>query len=196
MDYFDTSKKEMLEKLYKPDKSFKGTVDVDAISIINELNSKNDYFTTSSCSGRISLFYESSTGKKQDAGWLFVQHGLVTKKELVDALKELPDETLWFKMETPIFHIACRTDAAAETLLGICRNLGFKRSGIIATGNSAGKRIMIEIIFNDKIEVPVAMNKKLFVDENFIEFMLQKANDKFLKNNELLKKFEKELKKL
>jgi tRNA wybutosine-synthesizing protein 3 len=190
MDYFDETKKSMLEKLYKPDKSFKGTVDEDAIPIINELNSKNNYYTTSSCSGRISLFYESSSGKKQDAGSTFVKHELVSKKEVLDALKEIPEETLWFKMETPIFHVACRTNEDAEKLLGVCMKLGFKRSGI----TSIGRRVMVEIIFNDKMEVPISMNKNLFVDDKFIGFLVQKANDKFIKNNKLLKSFEKELK--
>ena len=192
MDYFDETKKAMLEKLYKPDKSFKGTVDEDAIPIIDEINSKKNYYTTSSCSGRISLFYEASTGKKKDAGWTFVEHRLVTKKEILEALKEIPEETLWFKMETPIFHVACRTQEDAEKLLELCMKLGFKRSGI----TSIGKRTMVEIIFNDKIEDPVAMNEKLFVDEQFIGFLVEKANDKFIKNNSLLKSFEKELKKL
>jgi tRNA wybutosine-synthesizing protein 3 len=194
MDYFDESKKSMLDKLYKPDKSFKGSVDEDAIAIINEINSKKNYYTTSSCSGRISLFYESSSGKKQDAGWTFVEHRLVTKKEITDALKEkeIPEETLWFKMETPIFHVACRTNEDAEKLLALSMKLGFKRSGI----TSINRRVMVEIIFNDKIEVPVAMNKKLFVDDQFIEFLVEKANDKFIKNNLLLKRFENELKNL
>jgi tRNA wybutosine-synthesizing protein 3 len=192
VDYFDSTKNSMLEKLYKPDRSFKGTVDEDAIPVINELNSKKDYYTTSSCSGRISLFYESSSGKKHEAGWTFVKHGLVVKKEILEALKELPDETLWFKMETPIFHVACRNTMYAEKLLDICMKLGFKRSGI----TSIGKRVMVEIIFNDKIEVPVAMNKNIFVDEKFIGFLVEKANGKMMKNNELLRKFEKEIKKL
>lgn len=192
MDYFDESKKVMLEKLYKPDKSFKGNVDEDAIHIIDEINSKKDFYTTSSCSGRISLFYESLSGKKQDAGWTYVKHGLSSKKEILDALKELPEETLWFKMETPIFHVACRTDDDAKRLLDMCMKLGFKRSGI----TSSGKRTMVEIIFNDKMEVPVSMNKTLFVDEKFIGFLVEKANQKMEKNNELLRKFEKELKKL
>ncbi|MFA6073476.1 MAG: tRNA wybutosine-synthesizing 3 family protein [Candidatus Woesearchaeota archaeon] len=196
MDYFDKTKKSMLEQLYKPDKSFKGTVDDDAIPVINEFNSKKDYYTTSSCSGRISLFYESSTGKKHEAGWQFVEHRIVTTKEILESLKELPEETLWFKMETPIFHIACRDENSAEKLLELCRNLGFKRSGIISTGNSSGKRIIIEIIFNDKIEVPVAMNGELFVDEKFIKFVIEKANSKFLKNKAALIKFEKELQKV
>jgi tRNA wybutosine-synthesizing protein 3 len=189
MDYFDDTKKAMLEKLYKPDKSFKGNVDEDAIAIINEINSKKDFYTTSSCSGRISLFFESSSGKKHEAGWTYVKHGTVTKTEILEALEKIPSETLWFKMETPIFHVACRTNENAEKLIDICMKLGFKRSGI----TSMGRRVMVEIIFNDKMEVPVAMNGNLFVDEKFIGFLVDRANEKFIKNNKLLKTLEKEL---
>ncbi len=191
MEYFDRSKRSVLEKLFKPDKSRKGDVDELAVPVINALNEKTDFYTTSSCSGRICLFYESSSGKKYDSGWLFVKHGVVSLRELWEPLKNLPNETIWFRCEAPIFHVACRDLKSANRLLDVCRSLGFKRSGII--GN--GRRKLVEIVFNDKMDVPVASRGALFVDEKFLSFLVVKANEKFRKNMVLLKKFEKEIKK-
>jgi tRNA wybutosine-synthesizing protein 3 len=191
MEYFDRSKRSVLEKLFKPDKSRKGGVDEMAVPVINALNEKKDFYTTSSCSGRISLFYESKSGKKHDSGWLFVKHNVVSLRELREPLESLPDESVWFRCEAPIFHVACRDLVAADKLLDICRALGFKRSGII--GNS--RRKLVEIIFNDKMDVPVASNGIIFVDDKFLSFLVKKANEKFRKNLSLLKKFEKEIKK-
>lgn len=193
MEYFDASKRTMLEKLYKPDKSFKGTVDEEAIPIIDAFNAKENYYTTSSCSGRISLFYEAESGRKDESGWLFVKHGTTKIEELKEALVlPLPQETVWFRQETPIFHVACRTDADAKKLLELCRNLGFKHSGIIG----ASRRVMVEIYFNNKMDVPISGGGVLFVNEKFVKFLLKKANARFKKNQKLLKKFEKGINKL
>ncbi|MCF7866087.1 hypothetical protein K9L67_00600 [Candidatus Woesearchaeota archaeon] len=190
MDAFDHTKKMMLEKLYKPDKSFKGDVDLEAIPIIEAVNAKDDFYTTSSCSGRISLFFEAESGRKDESGWLFVEHRVVTDVEILYALKSVSSESLWFRQEAPIFHIACRDNFCAKKLLVVCRDLGLKHSGIIAESN---KRVMVEIIFNNKIDVPVASNGELFVDEKFIKFLVKQANDRFKKNQKLLKKFEKDI---
>jgi len=191
MEYFDASKRTMLEKLYKPDRSFKGNVDEEAIPTIEAFNAKENYYTTSSCSGRISLFCEAESGRKDESGWLFVKHGTVKIEELKNPLASLPQETVWFRQETPIFHIACRTDEGAKKLLELCRDLGFKHSGII--GKS--KRVMVEIIFNNKMDVPISGGGVLFVNEKFIKFLLKKANARFKKNQKLLKKLEKSVNK-
>jgi len=181
----------MLDKLYKPDRSKKGDVDKDAIPIIDAINSKDNYYTTSSCSGRISLFQEATTGRKDHSKWLFVKHDYVTENEIFNGLSKISDssETVWFRQEAPIFHVACKTNEDAIKLLELCRDMGFKHSGII--GQS--KRSVVEIIFNDKIDVPVAANGEKFVDNKFIKFLIKKSNSKFEKNSKLLKKFVKEI---
>lgn len=189
MDYFDQTKKATLEKLYKPDNSSKGEVDEEAKPIIEIINSKKDYYTTSSCSGRINLFFEADSGRKDESGWLFVKHGIVTLDEIKLGLNKIPKETIWFRQEAPIFHVACRTPDDAKKLLELCRDLGLKHSGIIGQG----KRYVVEIIFNDKMDVPITAAGELFVDEKFLKFLIEKANNKFKENQKLLKKFEKKI---
>lgn len=193
MDAFDNSKKIVLSKLYKPDKSKKGNVDIDAIPIIDAFNDKLDYYTTSSCGGRINLFYEDDSRRKDKSGWHFAKHDVVASEEIYSALDTLPDCSVWFRQESPIFHVACRNDSAAKRLLELCRDLGFKHSGIIGKNN---RRVMVEIVFNDKIDVPIASGGELFVDKRFVDFLVKTANDKFLRNKSLLKKFLKEIKKI
>ncbi|MBI2659990.1 hypothetical protein HYX07_02415, partial [Candidatus Woesearchaeota archaeon] len=52
---FDNFAKEKSDFLRKKDKSKKGFIDKDAVKIVNCINSKSDYYTTSSCAGRIVL---------------------------------------------------------------------------------------------------------------------------------------------
>lgn len=190
MKTFDHTKKMMLEKLYKPDRSFKGDVDVAAIPVIEAFNSKDNYYTTSSCSGRISVFFEADSGRKDESGWLFVEHRTVEFEEIFSSLNELPQESVWFRQESPIFHVACRDEPYAKQLLELCRDIGLKHSGIIGTST---KRVIVEIIFNNKMDVPIASDGMLFVDEKFVKFIVKKANSRFKKNQVLLRKLEREI---
>lgn len=62
--FFDAQRQETLQNLNenKNDKSLAGKVDPRILDVVNLINSKHDYFTTSSCSGRISLFHRESPG--------------------------------------------------------------------------------------------------------------------------------------
>lgn len=190
MDYFDRSKSSIIQNLQKPDKSRKGDVDLDARPVIDAFNSLDDFYTTSSCSGRISLFREALSKLKFDSGWVFVKHGTISKSEVLSYLESVPVDTLWFRQESPIFHVACRNIECASELLVLCRDLGFKHSGIIGVS----RRVMVEIIFNEKLDCPISENGILLVSSNHLDFLISKANEKLLRNNELLKKLSVELK--
>ena len=46
------------QSLTKSDLSRKGSVDKDAADVVNYINGLDNYFTTSSCSGRVCVFEE------------------------------------------------------------------------------------------------------------------------------------------
>lgn len=185
---FDDSKLLCLSKLGKPDKSRKGEVDEAAWPFINTINSLKDFYTTSSCAGRIDTFLEPASGKKHDAQWLFVTHGEAEEIEVLKSLESLPEETVWLRMEPPIFHVACRDLSAAERLLKVCQSHGFKRSGIISMGGRSARqqRVMLEVLGNERIDTPVAIDGKLLFDHSYIKFLVQKANEKLLETRKRL----------
>ncbi len=183
MDDFLLSKKRVLEKLGLPDKSRKGSVDEAAWPMINTINSFDDFYTTSSCAGRINLFKEPFSGKKHEAEWLFVTHDPANPLDVKKVLsKPLPDEVVWFRLEPPIFHVACSSLESANRLLRICHANGWKRSGIISLGGNSRSRnrIMIEVLGNERIDVPVAVNNSLLVSLDFIDFLVGVANKRLL----------------
>ena len=77
-DAFDTAKRTMLHSLQSGiDFSPKGSIDKPCLACVNFINDHlNDYVTTSSCSGRISVNRDEGTGK--GVSWLLVEHGPVT----------------------------------------------------------------------------------------------------------------------
>jgi tRNA wybutosine-synthesizing protein 3 len=83
---FDARKARILAEIESsaPDLSPKGFIDVQILPLISRLNVHEDMVTTSSCSGRISVFVEGAkdtstrVGGKGDGGrWLFVDHDSV-----------------------------------------------------------------------------------------------------------------------
>jgi tRNA wybutosine-synthesizing protein 3 len=185
---FDLQKKLCLDKLYRPDKSRKGNVDEQIIPFIEYLNSLNNYYTTSSCSGRIYILTQAD--KKPDVKWLYVSHEVANMGEILETLhQELPLDRVWLRQENMILHVACRTMEDANLMLKISRDIGYRRSGIIADSNV----IIVEICSTEKMDVPISDNGKLIVDDNYIRLIIEIANEKFSKGREKLIKLEKEI---
>jgi len=190
---FNLQKRLCLEKLYKPDKSRKGNVDKPIIPLIDYINSLNNFYTTSSCSGRIMLLTHAQ--KKPDVKWLCVSHEkakyIDVSKALDDKnLKSYPKETIWLRQENLILHVACRSMGDADKILKIARDIGYKRSGIIADSNI----IIVEICSTEKMDVPLADKGKLIVSDEYVKLVVRIANQKFSIGRERLERFEKEIK--
>ena len=75
------------EILNKKDKSSIGEWDKKIISLCNKINSLENYYTTSSCSGRIVLMIDQE--KKQNNLFLKVYHDLITFKQLKKDLEDI-----------------------------------------------------------------------------------------------------------
>ncbi len=171
---FDLDKKATLAKI---DKSKKGSIDEPIVELIDLINSLDDYYTTSSCSGRI-LILESAE-KKNEVKWLFVTHNTATIDQIKTALKSA--NNAWLKKASAIFHIACRTRDSADKLLNLVRTAGFKRAGIISPTKN-----IIEIIGTDQLAVPLTRDSKLLVDNTYLNYILEIANSMQKKNFERL----------
>jgi len=186
-DKFLQSKKIHLDKLYLPDKSKKGDVDKLMIPLIDKLNSSDNYFTTSSCSGRIMLLKPAQ--RKHDVEWLFSSHEKVNIQELIKKIYEsAKDNTglMLLKVEGFILHVACRTIEDADKLLNIAKKVGLKRSGIISIGN----KIMLEIMSSELIEIPVVNDDKILADDEYLEFIINQSNKKLETIHNRIKKLE------
>ena len=190
---FNLQKKLCLEKLYKPDNSRKGTVDKAIIPLIEYINSLDNYYTTSSCSGRIQLLTEADS--KHDVKWLLSTHSKTTYAKIDKILssknlKKYSKDRVWLRQENLILHVACRTIDDANRLLKITRDVGLRRGGIIADS----KIIIVEICSTEKISIPVADKGKLIVSSEYIKLILKIVNQKFSKGQSRLKRLEEGIK--
>ena len=198
LDHFTKEKSDFLNK---KDKSKKGSVDKDIVDIVKLINSKDDFYTTSSCAGRVVLL-EIKSKKKNECGWIFTKHDKLTFKEINQSLnqynkkisknRELPLKTIrkeetsfesgakcqiWFKQQPLILHVACRNLDAAKKLLDISRKI-FRRAGIIGITN---RKIMVEIIGDERLETIIA-DKNFAADRKYINELVKYANENFDEN--------------
>ncbi len=180
---FDNDKKVALKKIIEFDKSKKGSVDKPIAKLVEDINSKNDFYTTSSCSGRIVLLAQSETGKKHKADCIFMSHSKISLKQVKDALEKLPKNQVWFRFEPLILHVACRNIESAEELVKLGRSIGFKRSGIQST-----RKMIVEICSTEKIDTIIAEKGKLLVNDSYLNILVRETNKKFEKNKEKIKK--------
>ncbi|NQV91726.1 hypothetical protein HQ489_04595 [Candidatus Woesearchaeota archaeon] len=152
--------------LSKIDKSKKGSIDTHALPIIETINALENYYTTSSCSGRI--YFWQGDGKKCNTEWLKVSHELITS----EFFNIQPQGTAWLRMEPFIIHIACKDLDSANTLLLTAQSI-FKKSSIL----SINKKIIVEIQGSDKVDMPFYENGDLVYTGNQ-EWLMNLLNNK------------------
>ena len=161
----------------------KGEVDEDIIPLLDLINLKESFVTLSSCSGRIAVIDTPEFGDKTNSEFLGKWHYKVDANEVVDAVKK-GRKTTWLIAYPPIIHVACSDLANAEKLMKIANNAGFRRSGIISL-----KKLVVEISSLERLELPIAINGEMILDNKTIEVMVDFANKKLLKGKEKLYKF-------
>ncbi|KAK7264475.1 hypothetical protein RJT34_32084 [Clitoria ternatea] len=170
------------------DKSPKGTLDTPIIPLINTLNNHPSYFTTSSCSGRISILSQPlspNPNKKKARGgsWLFVSHDPAHPDSLLSLLfpthsTHSPDSQLVFRFEPLIVAVECRDLSSALSLVSLAISCGFRESGI----TNAGKRVIIAIRCSIRLEVPLGDTPNIIVTPEYVRYLVRVANDKMEAN--------------
>ncbi|MBI2668985.1 hypothetical protein HYX14_04025 [Candidatus Woesearchaeota archaeon] len=140
---WDNEKKCFLGKM---DKSKKGSIDEKVIPLLQAINAHSDYYTTSSCSGRV--YFWRGTGRKNETEWIKVSHNLIDEEFF--ALQEKQKSGLiWLRFEPFIIHVACRNLESANRLLDIAKKI-YKKSYIL----SASNKIIVEIHGSEFVEMP------------------------------------------
>lgn len=195
---FDKRKAAVLASLgsTETDKSPKGTLDEPIIPLLNVINKNPAYFTTSSCSGRISILSQpkplptvlaSNTKKKARGGsWLFITHDLADPDSVVSLLfhtesthdVDQPSE-LVFRFEPLIIAVESRDLSSAQSLVSMAIACGFRESGITSCG---GKRVIIAIRCSIRLEVPLGDTRKVMVSPEYVRFLVGIANEKMEAN--------------
>ncbi|OYT54053.1 MAG: hypothetical protein B6U72_04065 [Candidatus Altiarchaeales archaeon ex4484_2] len=168
-----------------------GDVDEEIIPLLEHINSLDDFYTTSSCSGRITLLLER--GSKKESRWLGKWHREITPGEVIECLQDIPpDGVVWFKYESAILHIAAKTIEKAKKILYIVRDSGYKRVGLQGLKK---ERYLVEVCDTERVDCPLAEKGRLLVDEKYLTYLTAFSNRRFRKGRKKLSHLESSLKK-
>jgi tRNA wybutosine-synthesizing protein 3 len=185
MTRFEEEKKQALARLRQ-----RGA-DEEVAELLDRINRLNNFFTTSSCSGRIVLIWLPEVGAKRDARFIGKWHRPVRKEEVLAAMNDVENfrnGDIWLLAQSPIMHVACKSLEKAMVLLRIAIESGFKYSGIKAIAQDTGK-VMVEIISTERLDVPLASNGRIFYSEVYLDFIIAKANFMLSRGKEKLNRF-------
>jgi tRNA wybutosine-synthesizing protein 3 len=189
-DLFQEKKESSLNK----DKSFKQSWDAPIIDLCNLINTHPDFFTLSSCSGRLCMmkYKDSNNTKKYSAEFFYVTHEKPIHEEVLDKLVNLNENcTIWFQQEPVILHIQCRNSESANKMLHIIRNLcSWKKSGII---NDTANGVILECSSVESLKTIIVKDGKLLIDKEYIKILVEESIEKFNKTFDKIKKAEIEI---
>ncbi|XP_068604807.1 tRNA wybutosine-synthesizing protein 3 homolog [Brachionichthys hirsutus] len=174
--------------LNKLDLSRKGSVDGDIQHVVSLLNGREQFFTTSSCAGRVVLIErapEERDIQKQNCVWLFVSHQKCDPDDLVSALAGSGGSAV-LRFEPLVLHVQCRRLDDAQLLHAVAVNSGFRNSGL--TFSKTGK-IITAVRSTHGMEVPLSCQGKLLVEHEYIHFLAQVANQKMEENLKRIGRF-------
>ena len=179
------------------DLSPKGSVDARIITLVDRVNATPHCYTTSSCSGRISLFqHYHSEGKGKSGQWLLCEHGTVTLPQLQQALHTASTASQAstasvLRFEPFILSVACRTLSAATLLLSAALQSGCRESGI--TSAHPHRPVMVSVRCSIRMELPVLSDVDGLLgglSERYVAVLWARLNGKMADNMAKIARFE------
>ena len=185
--YFLEAKERALKMLDKA--KSKKIVDTGIEQILDLINKSNEFYTSSSCSGRIVLIELPKIGDKKGAIFLGKWHKLINQNEIVLAAKKGKNGMLWLLAQSPILHISAETKNAADKLLKIAISCGFKNSGL----KSIIGKIIVEICSTERLDAPIGKDGSLFCDKEYLKFLVDISNEIIERSSYKLQRFKLEL---
>ncbi len=157
------------------------------IPLCKFMNGLPEFFTASSCSGRITVLELDEQENKRESAFFYKKHGKINAKLVWKRIHEKSQNNLWFKQEPFILHLGTNSLENANLLLDCCRKAGIKRAGIMVA--KPGK-FVLEIIGTHGLAVPIKQKNRVLVEKKFFGLLARQANKKLEANFVRLKRFE------
>jgi len=170
----------------------KGKVDEQVKPVLDCINAQPGYYTSSSCAGRIVILELPAIGDKKKAQFLGKWHRTVDKNEFCDACNKAEKGMIWLLAQSPIFHVYVDQLNFAEKFVKNAISCGFKNSGL----RSFGKKIVVEICSTERLDAPLGLNGKMLYKDEFVEVLVDIANNVYNRSQIKLLQWEKSLKKM
>ncbi len=151
-----------------------GYADHDIVDLIECIFQTDSYFTTSSCSGRITLIDALYPWLRDEAYIVFKKHTPIEVKEIESIVyTQDPLNRFWLVSSGPIIHFVANSLESAIMLIKNVRSIGFKHSGIISVDDSG---IVVEVISGTWTSFLLKDRQGLVVDPSALPRIVATAN--------------------
>lgn len=172
--------------LSKKDLSLKGSIDELIRPLVDMINNSKYYYTTSTCSGRVTLIEKpiDKPGIKKGSKFVYNTHEEIdpdTFNLLLETYTQKNDEetSLWLKFEPFILHIQCFNLDKAKILLNIALEVGCRNSGI-TTGKD--DKFMVAIRSTSSMEVPIHCGSRFLLGMDYTDFLREECGRRLVEN--------------
>ncbi|HLI47052.1 MAG TPA: hypothetical protein VKU94_07660 [Geobacterales bacterium] len=165
-------KEYFLNRLMKEDSE--GRTDKDIMELLELINSQENYYSTSSCSGRIQIIEGRTYSKRKELRSIAKFHYGVSKEEFKKALNKIEGDYAWISLQPPILHIACKNLDDALKILKLARSSGFKHSGIQAKNPD---RYVVELNSSFRLDIPLKYKGKFLLNFNEMDLIIEILNE-------------------
>ncbi len=171
VNLFKTKKQAALKKWETAKKENK--VDLEVVELVELINGFEQYYTTSSCAGRLIIISKSSVRNKYNTTFHFKSHSpSAITIENVGFPIEFEQNELWLLLEPPNFHVGCSDLENMLKLLNLSKKAGFGQSKI----QSVKPTLTIEVLGTSRISLPIGNEKKMVVSQDYLEYILKAAS--------------------
>lgn len=171
-----------------------GYLDRDLLPVIVVVNSDNELFTTSSCSGRIVVMDADYPWTREETGIIFKSHVPVRPEDLAFLYRLKPHKKIWVVVTGPILHVSSSTRRKAVKVLEVARRAGFKHSGIMHVGKTRG--VFLELVTGIYVSQLIMTSVEVFVSEEKLVGLLRVLNAALLEGKRRLQRLYFELSKI
>lgn len=188
-------------------------IDSSILPLLDIINTHPDFYTTSSCAGRIVLLAVAEPGAKNESIMINKWHDKISKDELKKSLAKWNKYSyLYFLAQSPIFHVTTHKLSAAVQLRNLAESAGFKYSSIrsikpIKVGKSKESsikseysetnldtRITVEILGTERLNLPLGHDGNILTDDPYLDLIVDLANKSITDANYKIIKLEQVLK--
>jgi tRNA wybutosine-synthesizing protein 3 len=170
-----------LEKACRDDR-----VDAGIQELLVVINNSEQFFTSSSCAGRVVLLEIPAIGDKQQARFLGRWHRVIALGDLLGAVEKADQGLLWLLAQSPILHIGADSSDAADCMIKTAVGCGFKNSGL----KRSDRKFMVEVCSTERLDAPIGRDGTLFCSEEHLVLLVDIANAVLTRAQEKLQRFE------
>ncbi|RMG39872.1 MAG: hypothetical protein D6732_03725 [Methanobacteriota archaeon] len=165
-------------------------VDLEIIDLVEKINVLEDYYTTSSCAGRLTIISKEAVRSKYRTDFIYKTHNPseMNLKKIGYPIR-FNQKELWMLLEPPNFHVGARSFEKAIVLVKLAQQCGLGKSKY----QSISPALVVEILGTGTLSLPLGKDGQMLVSQTYVEEVLRIASEMLMEEQKRLRRFEEKI---